>query len=249
MVYAKKGLRMRKNAKRKGRSVVKRSIKRAGISKGKSSLVSLIKKVALKQTETKYNHYTVENIQLNHNSGNMKTGLLYCTQGITDTGTGSSAFANRVGDEIIARGISIKLWIANKLDRPNVMYRLIVFKYQAMSVPTSSALFKGAIGNKIMDDLDKEYITPVYQKIFNLQVGYSAAATATAGDTDGKEAHRYLNVWIPLKDKKIHYVDGGSLPKFIDYGFYLIPYDSYGTLITDVIASYSYQYKLYFKDP
>lgn len=222
---------------------------RAPVRQTNKSLVSLIKRVSLKNSETKYTHAVVENININHNSGNIRNGLLYCTQGITDTGTGASSYSNRIGDEVIGRGLSIKLWISNKLDRPNVMYRMFVYKYQSLSIPSSTSLFKGTTANRIMDDLDKEYITIVYQKIFNLQVGYSAAPSAAAGDTDGREAHTYKQIWIPLKNKSIKYADGGSVPKFHDYGFFIVPYDSYGTLSSDNIASFQFQYKFYFKDP
>jgi len=235
----------RKSVKKVTRKFVKRTRKP---TTKRSSLVKLIKSISLKNAETKYNHWLVENQNMFHNLGYIKTNLLNCTNGVGESNTGTNAFNHRIGDEIMARGISIKLWIANKLDRPNVMYRLVVFKYQSQSPPVSTALFKGANGNKIMDEIDKEYITPVYQKIFNLQVGYSAYATGTAGDADGREAHTYKQIWIPLKNKKIHYVDGGSNPKFIDYGFFIVPYDSYGTLTTDNIASFAYEQQLYFKD-
>jgi len=223
--------------------------KRAPVRKTNRSLISLIKKVSLKQTETKDTHYLSENNQLLHNNGFQKNNLLYVTQGVTDTSTGTSAYSNMIGDQLIARGISIKLWIANKLDRPNVMYRMFVYKYQVNSSPSISILFKGANPNKMMDDLNKEYVTIVYHKVFNLQMGYSAYATGTAGDTDGREAHTYKQIWIPLYNKKIQYNDGNGVPKFFDYGFCIMCYDSYGTLITDNIASLAFQYKLYFKDP
>jgi len=236
----------KKSFKKSTRKIVRKTRK---TTSNRASLVKLIKSVSLKASETKYNHFITENQQMYHNAGYIKNNLLNCTQGITDTGTALGVYSNRVGDEIIARGISIKLWIANKLDRPNVMYRMVVYKYQSQSPPASTALFKGANGNKIMDEFDNEYITPVYSRIFNLQAGFSAYASATAGDVDGREAHVYKQIWIPLKNKKIHYVDGGSIPKLIDYGFFIVPYDSYGTLGTDNIASIAFQYKLYFKDP
>jgi hypothetical protein len=218
--------------------------------KATNNLVKLIKKVSLKQTETKYAHVSAENVQLYHNTGQGVYNLINTTQGITDTGGGTSVLSNRIGDEVIARGISMKLWVANKLDRPNVMYRMFIFKYQALNSPSVSSLFKTGSGNKIMDDIDKEYVTIVYQKIFNLQVGYSAYPNATInGDTDGREAHVYKQIWIPLKDKKIHYADGAATPKFFNYGFVIVPYDSYGTLLSDNISSFTYQYKFYFKDP
>jgi len=238
---------LKKFSKKRTFAKKRKSFRKKSYSKNKS-LVALIKKVSLKNSETKYNHISNENINLFHNTGHQFSGLLNATHGITDNGAGTSVISNRLGDEVIGRGISIKLWIANKLDRPNVMYRICVYKYQSQSIPTLVNLFKTGSGNKIMDDLDKEYITPVYQKIFNLQVGYSAVPAA-AGDTDGREAHTYKQIWIPLKNRKIHYTDAGSIPKFTNYGFFIMPYDSFGTLITDNIASYSYQYKFYFKDP
>lgn len=193
-------------------------------------------------------HNINQNVNINHNTGYIYTNLLRTSQGITDTDTGASSFSNRLGDEVLGRGISIKLWIANKLDRPNVMYRMGIFKYQSNSIPTLASLFVGANPNRIMDKMDNEFITIVYQKVFNLQVGYSAYATATAGDTDGREAHIYKKLWLPLKNKKIVYNNGGITPKFIDYGFFIVPYDSYGTLTTDNILSFSYEQEFYFKD-
>jgi len=237
---------IKKTYKKKPTYKKKRVYKKKGLSK-RSSLVSLIKSISLKQVETKTTHRIEENVNINHNSGYMYTNLLKTTQGITDTDTGSTAYANRLGDEVIARGISIKLWVANKNDRPNVMYRMGIFKYQAGSIPTLSQIFTGANGNRMMDKLDTEYITVVYQKIFNLQVAFSGVYGADTA-TGKKEAHTYRKIWVPLKNKKLVFNNGGSVPKFIDYGFFIVPYDSYGTLTTDNIASFAYEQQLYFKD-
>jgi len=209
----------------------------------KKGLVSLIKKISLKNVETKTTHKIEENINMNHNSGYIFTNLLRTTQGITDTDTGLTAFSNRIGDEILARGISIKLWIANKRDRPNLMYRFGVFKYQANSVPTLANLFTGANPNRMMDKMDNELVTVVYQKLITLQAN---VAFSEAGHT--RETHTYRKIYIPLKNKKTIYQNGGSTPKFLDYGFFIVPYDSYGTLTTDNIASFAYEQQFYFKD-
>jgi len=250
MPYAAKSNRSRKYGAKKGLKYYKKAFKsRRGISK-RSALVSLIKKVSLSKVETKHTHFLLENQQLYHNQGYIKLKLLETSQGIADTQTGSSFYAARVGDQLVARGIGFKIWIANKLDRPNVMYRLIVFKYQSGTVPSSSSIFVGANGNRMMDDLDREYITPVYQKIFNLQVGYSAYAYGAIPDQNyGREAHKYVSFYIPLKNKTINYTDGSTVPKFIDYGFRIVPYDSFGTQETDIVGSMNFQYKFYFKDP
>jgi len=237
---------IKKTYKKKPTYKKKRVYKKKGLSK-RSSLVSLIKSISLKQVETKATHRIEENVNINHNSGYLFTNLLKTQQGITDTDTGSTAYANRLGDEVIARGLSIKLWIANKLDRPNIMFRYGIFKYQAGSIPTLSQIFVGANGNRMMDKLDSEYITIVYQKIINLQAGVSGLLTSGSG-FQNKEAHTYRKIWIPLKNKKLVFNNGGSVPKFIDYGFFIVPYDSYGTLTTDTVASFAYEQQLYFKD-
>jgi len=195
---------------------VRKSTKRYSKKTGTKSLVALIKKVSLKNVETKSVHRILENVNIDHNGGQIYTNLLRTSQGITDTDTGAATYSNRIGDEIMGRGISIKLWIANKKDRPNVMYRLVVFKYATGSTPTLSSCFTGANGNRMMDAIDKEFITPVYQKIFNLQVAFSGVYGESLANGQ-KEAHTYRKIWIPLKDKKIIYNNGGSLPKFIDY--------------------------------
>lgn len=231
----------KKNFKKSGKRLSKRTYK-------KGSLVSLIKKISLRNVETKTTHQIGENLQLYHNTPNIRFALLRTSQGTGDSDTGLNSYAARIGDEIMARGISIKLWIANKLDRPNVMYRLVVFKYESSVTPTATLLFKGANPNRMMDNLNKEVITVVYQKIINLQTALSAAGDAAGNPFVGKECHTYRKIWIPLKNKKIHYNDGGQVPKFIDYGFAIIPYDSYGTLTTDNIASFAWEYNFYFKD-
>lgn len=244
MAYTKKPA-TRKIYKKKA---TKKFTKRSNTTSTKS-LVKLIKSVSLKSAETKSTHQVTENQQLYHNTPSQFTGLCNTSQGITDTETGGSSFSNRIGDAVVARGISLKLWIANKLDRPNVMYRLVVYKHQSLSGPTATGIFKGANGNRMMDDINKELVSVVYQKIINLQTGLAAAGDASGNPFIGKECHTYRTIWIPLKNKQIVYNDSGSTPKFFNYAFSITPYDSYGTLITDNIASLNFQHKFYFKDP
>lgn len=231
------------------RGLKKGAVRKTGVNK---RLISLIKKVSLKSSETKQAYTIVENVQLYHNIVNIKQDLLYTTQGITATDTGTSAYSNRIGDEVIARGLSLKFWFANKKDRPNVMYRLVVFRYTSGDTVSSNDIFLSATANFMLKDYNKDKIKVLYSKIFNLQVGVSG--TLPVG-TDGsywnqKEAHRLLKVWIPLKNKKLRYDgDVSGVPKWSDIGFAIVPYDSAGTLTTDNIASYAYHSKFYFKDP
>jgi len=212
-------------------------------------LVKLIRKIALKGCETKNTHVIVENNNLYHNSQFIVNGLLATTYGTGDDNSGLSANNVRLGDAVIARGLSIKLWIANKLDRPNVMYKIIVFRYQSNDNPSDIFLSQSTT-NIMLRDFDTEKYSIIAQKSFNLQVGFSAIPNGDGtSNLNRKEAHKYVKFYIPLKNKQIRYNNNSQIPKFKNIGFMAAPYDSYGTLTTDNIASFAYNYKFYFKDP
>lgn len=237
----------RPRTKRPYRKRSRKVIKRGKTTK---SLIKLIKKVSLKSSETKQAYTIVENNQLYHNVVNIRQDLLYTTQGITATDTGTSSYSNRIGDEVIARGLSIKLWLANKSTRPNVMYRIVVFRYTSGDTVSSNDIFLSASANFMLKDYNTDKIKVLYSRIINLQVGASQTPVDAQNINYGKEAHKLLKIWIPMKNKKLRYDgDVSGVPKWTDIGFAIVPYDSYGTLTTDNIASYSYHSKFYFKDP
>lgn len=212
-------------------------------------LVKLINKVSLKKAETKETHRIEENINVNHNAQSIRTSLLYTQQGIGDQDAGITSYDCRVGNEIVARGMSIKMWFANKLDRPNVMYKVIVFRYRADTVPTTIFKPQGTT-NIMLRDIDTDRYTVLAVKQFNLNQG-SADRIITATDVfAGVEGHVYRKFWINLKNKKIQYIDNNNgSPKYYDMGICVCAYDSFGTLSSDTICSYAFNAKLYFKDP
>jgi hypothetical protein len=78
-----------------------------------------------------------------------------------------------------------------------------------------------------------------------------AAFQATAGSiTDtAKEAHSLVNIWLKRKDARpIVYNQGTNNIINIPLLLYIIPYDSYGTLITDNIAPYAFHLPSILKD-
>ena len=93
----------------------------------KGRFAAKVKKVLLKVAETKHYRFAGENQQLYHNtgvSGYSFSGPIVFNPWNSIT-KGTEAF-NRVGDTIIPRGMSLRLWLANKYDRPNLMYRVTV---------------------------------------------------------------------------------------------------------------------------
>jgi len=231
----------------KRRSLVLR--KSRGITTKK--LGRMIKSISLKQCETKNTHQIEEDIDIYHNLQTIKTNLLYTRQGLADNNTGTSSYAMRIGDKVIARGLQFKFWFANVQDRPNVMYKVIFFKYYTQGTPPTSVFKSQGTSNIMIRDLDNEKLKVIKVKQFNLQVGASLVANnSLAGDVNNVEAHRYMKYYLPLKNRQVQYIaDDSGTPRNVDYGFCVCAYDSYGTLQTDIVGTFAYNVKFYFKDP
>lgn len=241
---------LKKYKVRKGstkKSFAKRAVRKAKVSR----LVRLIKKVSLKSAETKNTHQISENNDLNHNTQYLTTNLLYTRQGISDNNTGTSSYSSRIGDEVIARGLQFKLWFATKKDRPNVMFKIVVFKYFSQSTPPTTIFKSQGSSNLMIRDLDTERLKILKVKMFNLNIQTALGDTVAAAWTSGqREAHKYMKIYIPLKNAKIKYIaDDSGTPAKYDIGIAVMAYDSYGTLTTDTIATYAINTKFYFKDP
>jgi len=222
----------------------------------KAMFNSRVKKAIMKTAETKRYLHGDENLQLYHNTGVTGGTFVrpvlfnpwrFITQGTTEN--------NRIGDEIYPRGMSMRLWMANKLDRPNILYRVIVCILPRMynasvvssgSIDIGSAMNTGVNGCYLTLPVDTtKGIKVLYDKVFRNEIGFSWNNT----NNSGKECHLFKKFWIKRKRaNKIKYAraTGEVENKFL--AVYVIPYDSYGTLTTDNIASCGFVSTLYFKD-
>lgn len=214
-----------------------------------SQLTQKIKSVSLSTSETKMSNHHVENIQLWHNRTNYRVGLLASTQGLEAPQGLQENSENRVGDEIIARGLKFKIWVSNKVDRPNILYKLFCFKYNTDTTSMTDAIFwRGTDGdggdmNRMIDSSNPMRIKLL--KSYKLKSGPNYSIP-----DNGHEHSLLKEFYVPLNNSKIKYrVDGGNRPRFTDVGFAIVAYDAFGTLATDNIASYAYAISLYFKDP
>lgn len=231
------------------KSVVRKAFnkKRPQSSIKTKSLVKAIKNIALSQAETKYTIFSQENQQLYHNGG---TGGNYIINGNMLSTTVGNTQITRLGDVVQARGISVKLWLSNKLDRPNVMYRIFVVTAppDQTGTGTPSALFKADHGNKMIDSINTDKYKVIFHKMIRPFAGdYSLESGAT-----NKEHSTYYKFYLNLKNRQVRYsADSGSIPQYQNNVLLLglIAYDAYGTATTDNIASYSQLCKFYFKDP
>ena len=133
------------------------------LSKGQKKATRAIAKQVLRTTmETKTVGKIDENVELFHNKALYKGGLLATAQGITDPNNLNGNQA-RIGDEVLLRNLNVRFWLSNKNDRPNVMYRLIMFWYDT-PLTLSDALCFFTQTNKMLDRPNNENISIVDQK-------------------------------------------------------------------------------------
>lgn len=235
---------------------------RYGRRTGRQSFRTRVKKVLNKMTETKFFQYGRENVQLYHDVGASTgpaithTALVFNPWQLISQGTQQH---QRVGDKLNPSMMVARLWLANKSDRPNVMYRIVVARLPknyngVITAANTLDLFRAddngfGNGNSMCGMIDNDKgIRAYYDKTINVQTGISSTV---AGDPDvWYEKENHILIKLKIKRKKSRPIvfepTGGIVNNPV--GVYVIPYDSYGTLQTDNIASCAITMRLYYKD-
>jgi len=149
------------------------------------------------------------------------------------------------------RGIKLKLYLANKQDRPNTMIRVIVATlpktYNAAVVGSQFDPFQipnsGILGNRMLYPADKDKgVKFLYDRIHRTAIGQEKSNL-------DKEKTKIVRIWIKRKNARAIVwdttgVDIVNKPLAV----YCIPYEQYSTAETDNIASVAGFMRLYYKD-
>lgn len=197
-----------------------------------------------KMIETKESTQTTDaNIALPHNnvyivqSGGSPLNVLKTYVGADDPMAG---VGSRIGDKVTLRGIKIVAFLENALERTKVHYRIMLLRCPRGVSPTRANLFKGDSNNKMIDQVNTEKFSIVWQSRFNIQVANGAANALIAASgvpiqtvTSGGQGTKIVTAWIPGRKfgrgGNITYENVGVDPKFYDYRLVVVAYDWYGT--------------------
>lgn len=215
----------------------------------------------LKKAETKNTVLAHEGVDLYHNGqisalnqqpdSDAQFWNIWSTTIVAGTG-----YNNRIGTEIMPRGMSLRMYFENEKDRPNIHYRLIIgIAPKLLSnglTPTNYdnlELMQG-IGSNLVRHVDTEKGYKIlYDRVFKNEAGTTISNTPA---TD-RRYHCFRKIWLRRKrGSKISYVASvngvasaiNNKPVFMC----VIPYDSENSLYTDHIANVTWQAKLYWKD-
>lgn len=245
-----------------------RSVKRARVARA-SPFRALSKRIAslTRSIETKEGQWTsANNIGIAHNN---ITLILKSDGGPLNpfqsaNGTADPMDRNqmqRIGDQINVKGMMIKGFFEGALQRSKVYFRVMLVKFARGDTPTRATLFKNDSDNKMLDVINTERYTVVWQKIFNMSPPnpppntVSLTGVAEPGVLAGVTGNRIIKAWIPGrkfgKGGNVQYTDASASDlKFFDYRFYVLAYDWYGTpqdvnVVGRVNSMFS---KVYYKD-
>lgn len=215
--------------------------RKSGLSRSqKMEVKKIASQVVDAEIEDKRNVFITENVQLFHNKPLYVGKLLANVQQGVTTGDDNSSKTNRVGDQITLKNANIRFWMSNKLDRPNCMYKGVLFWYPVDST-ISDALVYLTQTNKMLDRYNYKAI----------QIVDSFILKSTQMYLNGTEKfeHSYLaSLNKTYKNKKIQYQNNSTKTKSHELGFAVVVYDAYGTQQTDNIASIAYNIQLTFQD-
>lgn len=248
--------------KRKYRSRPYRKSRRGKFSRrrGRRNLKSLISKVMMKKTETKYFDIGTENRQLYHNLGGNGSLIPLSVTSLNpwfnpwaNIGEGSKRY-ERIGNKIEPRGMSLKIYFASKSDRPTTQIRLIVAilpkvvgttlttpQFDPFQVANSGT----GLGNNMLLPADQdEGVKFLYDKIHTLTNVWTYGTSAGS-----RERTKFVRLWIKRKrSRPILFNDEDTQIVNKPMAVYAIPYEQYSTLTTDNIASLAGYMRMYYKD-
>lgn len=225
------------------------------------SFAARVKKVLRKTAETKYYDIGVENQQLWHNLGFGPVGippttvssipLLFNPWKNIPQGTSRAA---RIGDKINPTGMSLRVYLATKADRPNTMIRLIVAvlpkEFNGNLVTSTFDPFQipnqGTLGNTMLYPADQDKgVKFLYDKIIRM----SGQLPGAPSNFSTKEQTRVLKLWI--KRKRANQIVFDTTSNTIvnkPLAIYAIPYEQFSTATTDNIATVAVDMRMYYKD-
>ncbi len=231
------------------------------------SLAAKVKQIQLKNCETKYSchlqdTYTAASQLFIQNNQTLMVlhNCLGTTPG-TNTPSGfDESTENRIGDQIIAKGIKFSVWVESVSDRQNTRFGIVAFKYNpqiaalTLNAEISGEFWRGKDGNgsdmlRFIDQPNPDKVTVLkHIKLSNGSANYFEDVSTTP---PGRQNNTHLvEFYIPLKNMKVTYrKDTLAIPQWKDIGLALYAFNQSTALSSHNVGVFSVSSRLYFKDP
>lgn len=245
---------MRRNYRKKNAKPIFRKISAKNLvaKKRRSNLVSLIKQINIKQSETKYKSAT-NTINLPLHNANYQIHCWGPSGTVNDImpGQGTSD-TNRVGDRIYVKGIMLRAMIQLVGDRRNTKVGVYWVPHNSEDGDPSSQLHHNITGSNMVDPLQKKRF-PRAQKLGTYRVKpadvIEIAGASMADARNGTDI--FIQKFVPINKKVFFQADASNKPSNMpEYGtFVFCFYHNYSALATDHVANgCDINTTLYYKD-
>jgi len=206
----------------------------------------------LRLNETKYFDINTFH-ELYHNGGTGAVLNWVHDYNMLQTLQGNNQFT-RIGDKVWGKGLKIKMWLSNKGDRPNVIYRIFAITLPVNQLTTTPLnMWSGVVtgNNYLLEMLNTDKYKVLYNKYITVHSTSKWTVDINPLLDREKEISRYHSFYLPLNRIISYSADNGNVPKYQKdiIGIGVIPYDATGTSPLDNIASFRLKSRFYFKDP
>lgn len=217
-----------------------------------------------KMIETKMGTFTSpNNVALPHNNTYIVQSLaggdlnpLATTNGNQDP---MNIIGQRIGDNITLKGLMIRGFVENALERSKVYYRIMLLKLPRGFAPNRAGIYRNNCANKMIDQINTESVTVVWQKIFICQTANQAPTTVgltgvPTAATPAGIGTRTFSAWIPgnkfVRNGHVNYENNSQQVKFFDFKLVIVCYDWNGTPqdVNNVGRLNELYTKMYFQD-
>lgn len=243
-------------AYRRRRTFKKRTFRRktAGRFNRRRTFQSRVTRVLMKKAETKVNFFVVERGGLYHDRGAGSAGALTTNQGSVVFNpwqqiTNGTNRSTRIGDEIQPTGFSMRIYYTTAAARASQFVRIIVAVIPKISGTTIldgsnfDLLDPSGSNDTVTGIIKNENVKVLYDRLITMK-SQQTQATQLEGDN-----RFFKKIWIKSKrGKKIAWDQATGLIVNRPVGVWVIPYDNYGSLRTDVLGYVTFTGKMFFKD-
>lgn len=161
-----------------------------------------------KSVETKERAY-VDNFYVLNNNG---LSFQYPTQGVSNQ--------QRIGDEIKLQSLRVRGIVANTSTVANHFYRMIIYKSRSTSLLPFTDLFYGLSSTQIPAIINPNYLTVLKDKTWNLEI-------------NGNGAMKSFDYTIPLRNMKVSFDEGTTVPKQDTLHIHVFQCDQMGTPVNN----------------
>jgi len=220
----------------------------------KRTFQARVSRVLMKKAETKMNFFVGERYTLFHDRGSSLAGVLTTNQSALVFNpwqqiTAGTTRSTRIGEEIQPVGMSMRIYYTTAAARASQFVRIIVAVVPKLAGTTVldgsnfDLLDPSGSNDTVTGIIKNENVKVLYDRVVTLR-----SSTAQGSQLEGDQRF-FKKLWIKSKPgNKIRWDVATNLIVNKPVGVWVIPYDNYNSLRSDVLGYATFTGKMYYKD-